>query len=83
MCMITIELPDDVHKTLNLSPEDIAGELRLCAVIKLLELKRLSSGDAAKLAGVPRVAFWTKLSVYGVDTFDLAEENLLKETRLA
>jgi len=47
------------------------------------ELRRLSSGAAAALAGVPRVVFLAKLADYGVDTFDLNEEQLAKETRLA
>jgi hypothetical protein len=46
-------------------------------------LGRLSSGAAAALAGVPRVVFLGKLPDYGVDTFDLTEEQLAKEARLA
>jgi hypothetical protein len=42
----------------------------------------LSSGAAAKLAGVPRVVFLTKLADYGVDTFTLSQEQLQQETRL-
>ncbi|WP_447975569.1 UPF0175 family protein [Nitrospira sp. Kam-Ns4a] len=42
-----------------------------------------SSGAAAKLAGVPRVVFLTKLADYGGDTFRLTEEQLARETRLA
>jgi predicted HTH domain antitoxin len=46
-------------------------------------MRRLSSGAAAALAGIPRVAFLSKLADYGVDTFDMTEEELAKETRLA
>lgn len=49
----------------------------------MYELGRLSSGAAAKLAGVPRVVFLTKLADYGVETFRLTEEQLEHETRLA
>ncbi len=63
---------------------DIPGEtLRMAAAVKLFELGRLSSGSAARLAGVPRVVFLSRLADYGVDTFRLTEEQLLKETRLA
>ena len=68
---------------LKVSPEQMGAELRLAAAIKLYELGRLSSGTAAKLAGVPRVVFLTKLADYGVDTFRLTEEQLARETRLA
>jgi hypothetical protein len=45
--------------------------------------KRLSSGAAARLAGIPRVVFLARLADYGVDTFTLTEEQLQREARLA
>ena len=53
------------------------------ATVKLYEVGRLSSGAAAKLAGVPRAVFLTKFADYGVDTFRLTEEQFARETRLA
>ncbi len=35
------------------------------------------------LAGIPRVAFLSKLADYGVDTFDMTEDEFAQETRLA
>lgn len=83
MCKITLSIPDEALAALKVSPEQLGAELRLAAAIKLYELGRLSSGAAAKLAGVPRVVFLTKLADYGVDTFRLTEEQLARETRLA
>jgi predicted HTH domain antitoxin len=59
------------------------AELRLAAAVKLYEMERLSSGAAAKLAGIPRVVFLTKLADYGVDTFRLTQQDLEQETPLA
>ena len=53
-------------------------EIRLAAAIKLYELGRMSSGAAAKLAGTPRVVLLSKLADYGVDTFRITEEELLR-----
>jgi predicted HTH domain antitoxin len=39
---------------LEVTPERYGLELRLAAAVKLYELGRLSSGAAAKLAGIPR-----------------------------
>jgi predicted HTH domain antitoxin len=83
MSQVTIEIPEQTMLALKIPPGEVAEALRMAAAVKLYELGRLSSGAAAGLAGVPRVVFLAKLADYGVDTFDLSEEQLAKETRLA
>jgi len=83
MSEITLSIPDEALVALKVNPEQLGAERRLVAAIKLYELGRLSSGAAAKLAGVPRVVFLTKLADYGVETFRLTEEQLDRESRLA
>ena len=68
---------------LKMSSDEMGVAVRMAAAVKLFELRQLSSGAAARLAGVPRVVFLSRLADYGVDTFRLTEEQLQRETRLA
>ena len=82
MSQIVFDIPEESLASLKLTPEAVIDELRLAAAMKLYELGRLSSGAAARLAGIPRVVFLTRLADYGVDTFQLSESELRRETSL-
>ncbi len=76
-------MPDDSLLSLKLADEAAAAaEIRLAASVKLYELGRLSSGATARLAGIPRTLFLSKLADYGVDTFRLTEDELEHQTSL-
>jgi len=83
MRQVVLEIPSEALLGLNM-PLDKAGDaVRMAAAVKLFELGQLSSGAAARLAGVPRIVFLSRLAEYGVDTFRLTGEQLARETRLA
>jgi len=83
MRQITFEIPHEALLGLKVPLEEAGDAVRMAAAMKLHELGQLSSGAAARLAGVPRIVFLSRLADYGVDTFRLTEDQLARETRLA
>lgn len=82
MSQIIINIPDQTLEALQLSPEEFGKEMCLVTAIKLYELGKLSSGAAAEFAGISRVEFLSKLSHYGVNTFNYSQEDFDQEVRL-
>ena len=79
MSSVPIEIPEATLVALKLDAANAAAELRMAAAMKLFELGRLSSGAAAQLAGVSRVAFLAKLGEFGVETFQQTHSDLASD----
>ena len=76
---LTIDYSDEVLLALGCSPEQFSEEAKLFVAVKLYELGRLSSGAVAKLADIPKPLFLMKLADYGVDAFQLTEEDFQQD----
>ena len=73
---LTIDYGDDVLLALGMTPDEFSREARILIAVKLHEMGRLSTGAAAGLANVPKPLFLKKLAAYGIDTFDMSEDEL-------
>lgn len=73
---IHVEYPAHFPDALQTTPAAFAQEARMAMAVKLFEMKRLSSGMAAQLAGIERVTFLLSLHRYGVPMLDLSMDEL-------
>lgn len=78
-----ITYPAEIPPMLKLSEKEFARELRFLGAAKLFELGRLSSGKAARLAGMDRVAFLYELARIGVPAINLRDEEVEAEIQAA
>ena len=83
MKQITIDCPDDLLVALGTSVEQFEKEALFVLAAKLYDLGRLSSGKAARLAGMDRATFLLSLHRVGVAALDLDERDMEDEVRYA
>ena len=75
--VISIEYPDFLANAMRMNKDDFGKEIKISSLIKLFELGKVSSGTAAKVLGITRIAFLDLLAQYNVgflETEDLNED---------
>ena len=83
MMTVTVEIPDEALDALGTSLDGAGDALRFVAAAKLYEIGRLSSGAAARLAGIPRVVFLSRLAELGIAALDTSLDDLREDVRRA
>jgi len=79
MSRISIDIADDLLLALREHPQEVAQEMRVVAAVHYFQNRRLSLGQAARLAGMPRLDFLDVLSAHGLPAFDLSAEDARAE----
>jgi predicted HTH domain antitoxin len=82
MIRMTIEVPEGALASLHQDPQSFAREMKLAAAAKWYELKLLSQGRAAEIAGVSRAEFLDALGRFGVSPFQYGADELIEEAGL-
>jgi len=78
---LCIDYPESIPAMLNMSPDSFEEEARTALAVKLFEMGRVTSGQAAALAGVSRVAFLLSCRNSGTPTVTWDREELETEFR--
>ena len=73
---LTIPYPDDLLLSLKLTPERFEAESRLLLAVKLYEQGRITTGTAAQIAGMSRVAFIFELAQFGLSPIGVESEEV-------
>jgi predicted HTH domain antitoxin len=79
MIELKIEMPEGVLAALHQDPEGFTDELRLAAAVKWYEMRRISQGRAAEIAGLSRREFIDALGRFGISPFQYGAEEILEE----
>ncbi|MBW1649145.1 MAG: UPF0175 family protein [Deltaproteobacteria bacterium] len=80
---LNIKYPQNWLDSLQLDRKSFEEEAKMAMAVKLFELKRLSSGMAAKLAGIQSVLFLTNLYRFNVPMIDITEDDLIEDIKNA
>lgn len=78
-----IQYRQNLPDLLQISKAAFEQEAKMAMAVKLFEMKRLSSGMAAELVGMSRVAFLLNLHRFNVPMVDLEEDELLMDVKNA
>jgi len=76
---IKIAFPIDVLLSISITEEQLAQEMRYFLAFKFFSEGRLSSGKAAKLAGMSKVAFLFRCGQQDIDILPYSEDELRRE----
>lgn len=78
---VTVELPEEAARAMNIRVEDLPGELREAAVLRWFEEGRLSQGQAASALEIRRGEFFDLLARHGISPVQLNPGELDDEFR--
>ena len=77
--VLTLHLPSEIRHMLNRTPDELARDIQLYAALMLFRMGKLSSGAAAEMAGVPRVAFFDLCAEVDIPVSQISGDDLRRE----
>ena len=79
MTTIHIDFPEDIQQILQRNDVELADDLKLYGAMMLFGQGKLSSGTAARMAGLSRVEFLLRCGEYNIPVMQLEPNDLEEE----
>ncbi len=83
MVHIAFDLEEGILSSVRQDPEGFTRELRVAAAVKWYELRKISQGRAAEIAGLSRAEFIDALGRYGVSPFQQTADEIVRDAEEA
>ena len=83
MVHIVFDIQEGALSSVRQDPETFARELRIAAAVKWYEIRRVSQGRAAEIAGLSRGEFIDALGRYGISPFQQTADELVQDAEVA
>ncbi len=77
--VVKLELPEDILRSLNKTPEELTEEIKLMVAMRFFEVGKLSIGEAAKLAGMDKWTFIEELDKHKISIFNYPPKELERD----
>ena len=78
---INFKIPEDILYSLNQNKDEFIRQSRLYTAIQLFKNHKLSSGQAAALAGMDKFQFWMELGKFKIPLIDYPPSELKDELK--
>ncbi|OQY27972.1 MAG: hypothetical protein B6243_12520 [Anaerolineaceae bacterium 4572_5.2] len=77
--MLSIPYSENLLLSIKKSPDEFEAEARLLLAVKLYEMGQVTTGAAANLAGISRVAFMFELGRFGLSPMGQSPDELAED----
>lgn len=83
MTLVQIPVDEKLLASAGLDPVHAGEEFRILAAAKLFELRRISLGQGAELAGLPLGSFMEELGKLKISWINLTDEQVVHDLEMA